>query len=72
MQKELGEDWSLSKPKTNVFWIHYLMQKITEKVGRFDFRGLEAKVMKYQSITELVQKEILDSGGCLHSICEIK
>jgi serine/threonine-protein kinase haspin len=72
MQSELKEDWSLSKPKTNIFWIHYILQKLTEKVGKFDFRGLEAKVLKYQSVTELVQSEVLDSSGCLYSICEIK
>uniref|UniRef100_A0A0X3P203 non-specific serine/threonine protein kinase n=2 Tax=Schistocephalus solidus TaxID=70667 RepID=A0A0X3P203_SCHSO len=28
MRKELGDDWSLFRPKTNVFWLHYLAEKL--------------------------------------------
>ena len=33
MKKETNNDWALYKPKTNVFWIHYLLHKFLNKVA---------------------------------------
>ena len=32
MRDKVGDDWRSFYPKTNVFWLHYLLDKLIEEV----------------------------------------
>ena len=35
MRSHVTDDWRGFHPKTNVFWLHYLADKLLEKVGDY-------------------------------------
>jgi len=64
MRKELGGKWEMHSPKTNVFWIHYLVSKMIEGV-RYkkkktkallqSFKDFGDKVLRYETTAQIAQ-----------------
>ncbi|KAK6639174.1 hypothetical protein RUM43_007444 [Polyplax serrata] len=67
MQREMRNDWSLFKPKTNVFWLHYIIDKMLKMVRyknkstqvhkKFlkELQGIESALLKYGSCSDFVK-----------------
>nr|CAB3262883.1 uncharacterized protein LOC100184595 [Phallusia mammillata] len=62
MRDELGNDWSLFRPRTNVLWIHYLIDKLINQVH---YKSKRSKIHR-QSIQTMRQlsKTILTFASC--------
>ncbi|KAJ3115835.1 Serine/threonine-protein kinase haspin [Phlyctochytrium bullatum] len=70
MREETKGDWKGYYPKTNVMWLHYIMDKIETtrmlpwagagaRAHRAAFKKLKNRSLSYKSMTDFVQKEIL-------------
>ena len=53
MRKELGGKWELHSPKTNVFWIHYLVSKMIDGV-RYKKRKGKALLQAFEDFRDKV------------------
>ncbi len=68
MKKEVRNEWQGFHPKTNVFWLHYLLDKLLDGVpykvtksqvhrkGMAKLRDLKAKILEYASALEFVRE----------------
>ena len=59
MQKHTSNDWRGFYPKTNVFWLHYLLDKLTSEVY---YKNTKSKVHKkyLQKMRKLKNDKILN------------
>ncbi|KAJ3102205.1 Serine/threonine-protein kinase haspin [Phlyctochytrium planicorne] len=71
MRQETKGDWAGFYPRTNVMWIHYLIDKLLTKKAlpyagpkvkavRKQILELKDRVLKYRSMTDLVKAEIYE------------
>lgn len=65
MRKELRGKWDSHSPKTNIFWIHYLVSKLIDGV-RYNpkrrsravlasFKDFQDRVLSFENTTQIVQ-----------------
>ena len=66
MRDEVKDDWRGFHPKTNIFWLHYLLDKLIEEVpykstkskphrsGMAKLRQLKKKILEYDSAKQYV------------------
>nr|XP_009861440.1 uncharacterized protein LOC100184595 [Ciona intestinalis] len=63
MREELDNEWSQFKPRTNIFWIHYLLDKfifhVTYKNNRTKLHSKSMKLLRE------LHKTVLDYHSCL-------
>jgi len=65
MRKELNGKWAQHSPKTNVFWIHYLVSKMIDgvkyapkrksKTALTSFKEFRDRVLQYQNTTQVAE-----------------
>uniref|UniRef100_H2ZHE6 non-specific serine/threonine protein kinase n=1 Tax=Ciona savignyi TaxID=51511 RepID=H2ZHE6_CIOSA len=64
IKKELSNDWSQFKPKTNIFWIHYLLDKfifhVSYKYKRSKLHSNSLKLLK------TLHRTVLNYDSCLN------
>ena len=66
MQDEVDKDWSLFKPKTNVFWIYFLIKKLVRFCDSDIGRRLERfgeRILVYRSCAAVVESEVIHKRG---------
>ncbi|KAJ3188992.1 Serine/threonine-protein kinase haspin [Irineochytrium annulatum] len=76
MRKETNRDWRGFHPKTNIFWLHYLIHKIVtckhlpragalSKQAKSRIEALKDRVLGYGSVMEFVRREVVEAkeGG---------
>ena len=66
MQDHVEKDWSKFCPKTNVFWIYFLIKKLCVFVEGELGRRLESfaeRVLVYKSCGDVVEKEVVNKRG---------
>ncbi|XP_076805930.1 uncharacterized protein LOC143449563 [Clavelina lepadiformis] len=68
MRSEVDEDWSVFKPKTNVFWIYYLLDKCLNKIK---YKNKRSKIHT-QALSRLknLHANVLQYKSCLHLLRE--
>ncbi|EEB17107.1 conserved hypothetical protein [Pediculus humanus corporis] len=62
MQRELNDDWSLFKPKNNIYWLHYTLDKMIKMVK---YKKKTTQVhKKYMKELKTLESVILDYDNC--------
>lgn len=72
MKEETGNKWERFCPKTNIFWLHYLVGKLLEKKFKSKakvhdaaiktLKSLEKKILGYESCHQLILNKVIDEA----------
>ena len=62
MKEQTNDDWKRFHPKTNIFWLHYLVHKILNFVK---YKNKKSKIHKNaKSQLKIIQKRVMDFNSC--------
>jgi Haspin like kinase domain len=77
MKTVVGSNWEQYHPKTNVFWIYYLVDKLESLDVPFlpqdTINGFKSRLLdKYSSAQDVMRHEITDPAGIFHNLAIVK